>query len=96
MVTADDPWTLSNCLPLQKVLHSQALPRINELQRKIADSKRPQVIVHHAPQLAPAATPAGGLAEELQQIANLQSQGLLDAEEFAAAKRATIAKHSNS
>ncbi|MCJ0907054.1 SHOCT domain-containing protein [Rhodococcus sp. ARC_M6] len=92
----DDPWTLSNCLPLQKMLHSQALPRINELQRKIADAKRPQVIVHHAPQPAPAVAPlAGGLAEELQQIANLHSQGLLDAEEFAAAKRATIAKHSN-
>lgn len=89
---ADDPWTLSNCLPLAKVIHKEALPRINEMQRKIADAKRPQIVVQHAPAAA-ATVPAGGLAEELQQFADLHSQGLLDAEEFAAAKRAAIAKH---
>ncbi|MET4610656.1 hypothetical protein ABIC28_001634 [Rhodococcus sp. PvR044] len=95
---SDDPWTLSNCLPLAKAVHKTALPRINEMQRKIADAKRPQIVVQHAPQVAPAAAaaaPSGGLAEELQQLADLHGQGMLDTEEFAAAKRAAIAKHTN-
>lgn len=39
-----------------------------------------------APPPAPAAAPAGGFIEELTQLASLHSQGLLNDDEFAAAK----------
>lgn len=88
---ADDPWTLSNCLPMDKSQYKTALPKINELQRKISEAKRPNVVVqqHSAP--APAAS---GLAEELKGLGELYQQGILDQTEFAAAKSAAIARHS--
>ncbi|MGW8814256.1 SHOCT domain-containing protein [Gordonia terrae] len=89
----DDPWTLSNCLPLAKVLYQEAQPLLNEMQRKIADAKRPQVIVQHAPpSTAAAIAGGGGLAHELEKLAEMHQRGLLDDEEFKAAKRAAIAK----
>ena len=92
-----DPFTLSNCLPLVRLLHKEALPHLNELQRKIGEAKRPNIVVQH--QAPPVAAPSqsqssGGLADELRGLAELHQQGILDAAEFAAAKQATIAKHS--
>ncbi|UNN05024.1 SHOCT domain-containing protein [Rhodococcus opacus] len=91
---ADDPWTLSNCLPLPKAQHKLALPRLNELQHKIIEYKRPTVHVQHTPGPAAAVTTTS-LAEELQAIADLHNQGILDSTEFGAAKQAIIAKHSD-
>lgn len=90
---ADDPWTLSNCLPLLKAQHKLALPRLNELQQKIIEYKRPAAHVHPSPPVTGIAT-ATNLAEELQGLADLHRQGILDSAEFAAAKQATIATHS--
>lgn len=90
---ADDPWTLSNCLPLAKAQHKLALPRLNELQNKIIEYKRPTVQVQHAPP-DPAAAATTSLADELQRIADLHDQGILDSVEFGDAKQAIIAKHS--
>ncbi len=89
---ADDPWTLSNCLPLDKVQYKEALPRINEMQRKIVESKRPNVIVQSSAALAPSSS--SSLADELMNLANLKQQGILDDAEFAAAKASAIARHS--
>ncbi|MBY6709075.1 SHOCT domain-containing protein [Rhodococcus sp. BP-241] len=92
---ADDPRTLSNCLPLARHLHKEALPLLVELQRKISESSRPTITVH-APHPEPARGGAGGgsgLADELRNLAELHSQGVLDSDEFAAAKRAAITKH---
>ncbi|PZU02172.1 MAG: hypothetical protein DI630_09340 [Gordonia sp. (in: high G+C Gram-positive bacteria)] len=86
----DDPWTLSNCLPLPKAVYKTAQPKLNELQRKIINSKQATVVVHHSP--VEQAAPTGGLAEEIRKLANLHAQGLIDAEEFKAAKQAAIAK----
>ena len=88
---ADDPWTLSNCLPLVKAVYKQAQPKINELQRRIIDSKQTQVIVQHAP--APGAATTTGMAEELQKLADMHAQGLLDVGEFRAAKQAVISRY---
>ncbi len=89
------PFTLSNCLPLPpKAQHKLALPRLTELQKKIIDYKRPTFHVQHSPSAA--AAPSTSLAEELHNLADLHHQGILDDAEFAAAKQATIARHSNS
>jgi hypothetical protein len=94
---SDDPWTLSNCLPLAKHIYREAQPTLNELHRKIMDAKRPQVVVHHAPaDPSPAPAPAAdaGLADELTRLAEMHQQGVLDDDEFKAAKKAAIARQS--
>jgi|OM-RGC.v1.004334233 hypothetical protein len=87
------PFTLSNCLPLPKAQHRIALPRLTDLQKKIIDYKRPTINVQHTPSSITTAPPIG-LAGELQNLANLHHQGILDEAEFAAAKQATISRHS--
>ncbi|GAB2657534.1 PH domain-containing protein [Nocardia goodfellowii] len=89
---SDDPWTLSNCLPLSRPDHKLALPLLVELQRKVAEAKRPNVGVQ-SPQ-EQSQPPSSGLTDELKGLSELHSQGILDAAEFAAAKHATIAKYS--
>lgn len=89
---ADDnsPWKLSNTLPLPKQLHQRALPQLNELRRRISDAKRPQV--HIAQTSAPGSGPS--LADEIRSLAELHSQGILDDDEFRAAKQAVMNKQS--
>ncbi|WLP90775.1 SHOCT domain-containing protein [Gordonia sp. NB41Y] len=93
---SDDPRTLSNCLPLIKVTYREAQPMLNELQQKIAASKRTQVIVHHASDSVQPAGPAPvtGLADELAKLADMHQRGILDDDEFKAAKGALIARMS--
>lgn len=90
----ESPFTLSNCLPLPKAQHKLALPRLTELQKKIIDCKRPTFHIQHSPS-ATSAAPSTSLADELHNLADLHHQGILDDAEFAAAKQATIARHSN-
>lgn len=91
---ADDPWTLSNCLPLGRHIYDEAQPTLIELHRKIMEYKRPQVVVHHAPPPASGvnSAPTVSLADELAKIADMHQQGLLDDDEFKAAKAAAISK----
>lgn len=90
---SDDPWTLSNCLPLDKPLYQKALPRLNEMRARISEVKNPTAAVR--PALAPAPPAGGGLADELVKLAALRDQGILDDHEFQAAKQAAIARFSN-
>lgn len=87
------PFSLSNCLPLDKSQYKAALPKLNELQKKISEAKRPNVVVQQNSAPTPAAS---GLAEELRGLGELYQQGILDQAEFAAAKSAAIARHSAS
>lgn len=85
-----NPHELSNCLPLPKALYQQVQPKLKELQRKVAEAKRPQVIVQQAAPVS--GYPGGGLADELAKLADMHERGLLDDDEFRSAKQAAIAK----
>ncbi|MFC8681923.1 DUF2510 domain-containing protein [Microbacterium ureisolvens] len=80
---SNDPYTLSNTLPLPKYLYAQWAPQLQELRSRIAVSKRPTVHVVQAPGAAPAGP---DLATQLQNLAALRDSGVLSEEEFAAAK----------
>ncbi|GAA2241564.1 hypothetical protein GCM10010413_49970 [Promicromonospora sukumoe] len=75
---SNDPWTLSNTLPLSKFEFNSYLTDIDELRRRIGSAKQVRV------QLAPP-TPAG-LTEQLASLAQLHRSGALTDEEFTAAK----------
>ena len=87
----DDPWKLPNCLPLGKADYRQAQPLLNEVQKKVIASKRSHQFVQQVPGPAPA-TP-NGLADELERLADMHKKGLLDVDEFKAAKQAAIARN---
>lgn len=90
---ADDPWTLSNTLPMPRDIYQQALPRLNEMRARIAEAKRPQVVIA-APQPALAAPPApASVADELGKLAGLRDQGVLSDAEFQNAKQRVLAQH---
>jgi hypothetical protein len=74
---------------MAKALYEQARPQIDRLQQMVAEAKRPVVQVP-SPAVPPA--PTTDLAAELQRLGDLHSQGILDAEEFKAAKQAAIAR----
>jgi hypothetical protein len=87
---ANDPWTLSNCLPLPKPVYQQALPRLNEMRAHIAQLKRPTVVVQ---QQQPQNGAAPSVADELGKLAGLRDQGVLSDSEFQAAKQRVLAQH---
>lgn len=82
---SNDPWTLSNTLPLMKTEYNAALPQIGELRKRIAAAKNPTVNVTMPETVVPAAA-AASLSDELRNLGELHAQGILSAEEFAAAK----------
>lgn len=85
---ANDPWTLSNTLPLDKMGHKKAQSQINELRRLVGESKQVHVVVS-----APEATGGGAsLGDELAKLVDLRSQGVLDDAEFAEAKKSVLAR----
>jgi hypothetical protein len=84
---SNNPWVLSNTLPLGKPIYQQALPLLNEMRAKIAETKRPTVVMN-AP---PPGVRSGGLADEIGKLAALRDQGVLSEQEFQAAKQAAIA-----
>jgi hypothetical protein len=89
---SDDPYTLSNTLPLAKVVYERVRPQVEELKRLIAESKRPHIVIQ-APEHAEVPAPRVAdttLASELERLAELRERGLLDDEEFKAAKLALI------
>lgn len=89
---SNDPWTLSNTLPLDKPTYQMALPRLNKMRQHIAEAKRPQVVVSQAP-AAPVSNGQNGLADELAKLASLRDRGVLDEDEFQTAKRAALARY---
>jgi len=78
---SNDPFTLSNTLPMMKSEYRACQEHINELRHRIAASKRPAA--------APAAaTPApDSFADQVGKLAQLRADGLLSDEEFKAAKQ---------
>lgn len=85
---SNDPFTLSNTLPLPKAEYTRALTHINEMRRLISEAKRPTVQVVSAPPLVGASS----VSEEIERLAGLFDRGVLTAEEFTAAKNAVIAR----
>jgi hypothetical protein len=75
-----------------KPLYQQALPLLNEIRARIAETKRPTVVMH----ASAAALANGGLAEEISKLAALRDQGVLTNEEFQAAKQAAITRGTRS
>lgn len=87
---SNDPWILSNTLPMAKPIYQRAMPRLNELRAKIAEAKRPAVIAAASVVSQPA---QGELVDELTRLASLHQQGILTDAEFASAKQAVIQRH---
>ena len=83
---SNDPWTLSNCLPLNKSDYNAALSELSQLRSRVSKSK--EVVVN----VAAAASPSqSGLADEIQRLAELRDAGVLTENEFAEAKRRVLA-----
>lgn len=83
----NDPYTLSNTLPLTKAEHANAQPHLNELRRRVNEFKRTVTFAMPTPAPAPPpAAPAGSLADEIAKIAALRDSGILTDDEFQAAK----------
>jgi hypothetical protein len=74
---SNDPWTLSNCLPLTKDAYNSARDMIDELKQMIAAYSRPSQ-----------SSQSGSLdlASEIAKLSDLHRQGVLSDAEFAQAK----------
>jgi hypothetical protein len=81
----NDPFKLSNTLPLGKSEYQAALPQIQELRARVGRAKQPTVQVVSAP-----AAPATDLVSQLERLSELLDKGALSAEEYAAAKARLI------
>lgn len=88
---ADDPFTLSNTLPLNKSVYERVRPQVEELKRLVAEAKSPRVTVE-VPTTSASSAYADSLAAEIELLAGLRERGLLDDEEFKAAKLTLIEK----
>ncbi|PXW31301.1 UNVERIFIED_CONTAM: hypothetical protein DES50_10567 [Williamsia faeni] len=85
-----------NRLSLPTGLRDIMLQNLHELRRRISDFDKPPVSLWKPPMAPRVVEPStgSGLASELKKLADLFSQGLIDADEFKEAKRAIIAAHS--
>jgi hypothetical protein len=79
---SNDPWTLSNCLPLSKEGYKSAQALITELKSLISKSQRPTV--------SQTIVQGSDLASELKKLAELRDAGILSEEEFSSAKAKLI------
>ncbi|WP_238702421.1 SHOCT domain-containing protein [Microbacterium caowuchunii] len=79
----NDPYTLSNTLPMAKAIYNEWAPHIQELRARISASKRaPQ----HAAPSSNVQMPATDLVSQLERLAALRTSEVLTDEEFAVAK----------
>jgi Domain of unknown function (DUF4429) len=78
---SNDPWTLSNTLPLTKPTYEQARSKLDMMRRLIGEAKRPGQASS-----SPAAPATASLADEIQALAELHRTGVLDDDEFRSAK----------
>lgn len=81
---SNDPWTLSNCLPLDRTTYNLAQNHLNGLQRLISESKKPHVTISSP------AIESTDLSSQLDRLAGLYSSGVLTDEEFKNAKARVI------
>lgn len=82
---SNDPFTLSNTLPLNKFEYNNALDEIQELRRRISTAKAQVVIAPSSQQ--PPSTNMTSLGDELMKLAELNKSGLLSNDEFQNAKK---------
>lgn len=73
----NDPWTLSNCLPLTKDGYNSARSMIDELKKMVSSAQAPILVQPQAPH---------SISDQLAKLADLHSRGLLTMEEFQVAK----------
>lgn len=85
---SNDPYTLSNTLPMVKTVYQEWAPQIQELRARIAAAKRPAPLPVAT---APAAPAAPTLVDQLEKLAALRAAGALTEEEFTAAKARLMA-----
>jgi hypothetical protein len=85
---ANDPYTVSNTLPLARENYRAFQDQINELRRRIADSKETTVSVSVS---SPQDSVSSGVADELKKLADLRDAGVLTEDEFATAKARLLA-----
>lgn len=76
---SNDPWTLSNTLPMTKSDYEESKELIDELRKMVADARNPKPVV--------TSSEAASLDVQLSKLASLKEQGLLSDEEFQSAKR---------
>ncbi|WP_207843009.1 SHOCT domain-containing protein [Williamsia soli] len=91
-----DDADLSNRLEMPKKLRDGALQNLHELRRRVSNLDGPPVSMWKPPlppRVVAAPPPGSGLVTELQKLADLHAQGLIDDDEFKEAKRAVIAAH---
>jgi len=79
---SNDPFTLSNTLPMAKSEFQECKEHVAELRRRISESK--QTVIQ--PQIVMQANETS-FADQLEKLAALHGSGALSAEEFAAAKQ---------
>jgi hypothetical protein len=84
---SDSPFALSNTLPLSKSEYKQARAQVEELKRLVGEAHQIQVKVEVP---APLSRATDSLAGELERLADLRERGLLDEDEFKAAKNALL------
>ena len=77
---SNDPFTLSNTLPMLKSEYREWQDHINELRDRIAAAKRPAPV-------AVQAAAQDSFADQIGKLAQLRAEGLLSDEEFTAAKQ---------
>jgi hypothetical protein len=75
---ANDPWTLSNTLPLSKLAYQDAHELISQLREMIRDSKETKITLNNSGPVS--------IADELAKLADLKSQGVISEKDFQAAK----------
>ena len=75
----NDPWTLSNTLPLAKHEYQEAKDLVDELRKRISKAKRTVVVEGGSSSSLSA-------ADEILKLKELLDAGIIDAGEFAAAK----------
>jgi hypothetical protein len=81
---SNDPWTLSNCLPLDRNTYNLAQNSLNDLRKLISDSKKPQVIINNLQNTTV------DLSAQIKELASLHTKGILSDQEFSDAKAKLI------
>ena len=76
---SNDPWTLSNTLPMTKGDYQEAKELIDELRGLVAEARNPRS--------SSTPTQASSLDEQLSKLASLKEKGVLSEEEFQSAKK---------
>lgn len=78
---SNDPWVLSNTLPLSKIDYASAKTQFDKLRKLISESKNPNNVS------VTLTSPTNSMSDEIEKLANLLQQGIIDENEFKEAKK---------